>query len=178
LVTRQGFTGWNIAEWMQAGGAVQIFVGAGTGRGSTTLAAFDSALRELGAAHRNLIRLSSVIPEGSTVQICEETPVGGEWGDRLYCVYAESRTEVVGQEVWAGVAWAQDATTNRGLFVEHEGSSKAEVERDLDASLSAMISGRGVSMDVRDQLLVGAVCEGVPVSVLVLATYETEAWKT
>ena len=44
-----------------------IRVSAGSGKGRTKMAAFDSALRNAGVADHNLVRLSSVIPAGSVV---------------------------------------------------------------------------------------------------------------
>src|SRR5690606_8611394 len=46
---------------------LRIGVVGATGTGPTSLAAFDDALRAVGVANFNLIRLSSVIPPGSRV---------------------------------------------------------------------------------------------------------------
>jgi arginine decarboxylase len=69
--------------------AFRIPVVGSTGTGLTELAAFDAALLAAGVADRNLIRLSSVIPPGATIEQPSspiESP--GGWGDRLYVVLA------------------------------------------------------------------------------------------
>ena len=105
-----------------------ITVAAATRSARTELAAFDRALVSVGAENRNLIRLSSVIPTASTI-VAAPTRDGGEWGDRLYVVYAEQRASVPGAAAWAGVGWAQDDRTGAGLFVEHEGDAEDEGSR-------------------------------------------------
>lgn len=155
-----------------------IQVRAGIGTGPTTLAAFDAALRDAGVANQNLIRLSSVIPPGST--IVEPARDGfvprGEWGDRLYVVMAEQRADVPGEEAWAGIAWTQEPVSRRGLFVEHEGRSRQRVEADLTASLTAISEARDVAFGPQGMRVVGARCEGPPVCSLVLAVFEAEPW--
>src|SRR5262245_11871721 len=101
---------------------MKLFLASAVGRGSTELGAFDAALVAAGAANFNVVRLSSVIPPHSEVVQVERCPFAeeGTWGDRLYAVYAEQRTSVPGEQVWAGVGWCQDPKTGRGLFVEHE----------------------------------------------------------
>ena len=83
---------------------LEIRLASGVGTAPTMLAAFDAALREIGVANYNLIRLSSVIPPGSLVTV-SAAPLSpsGNWGDRLYVVTADMRTDVLGAEVWAGI---------------------------------------------------------------------------
>ena len=156
---------------------VEIQIGAAIGVGPTGLAAFDSALRQIGAADRNLVRLSSVIPPGSKILQVDELESRGLWGDRLYCVYAEQRTQRPGEEAWAGVAWVQDSSTGQGLFVEHEGASRVQVEADLDDTLEAMCLGRSFLPDISGRVVVGAVCESQPISALVVASFAAEPWR-
>ena len=172
-----------------------ITVSAATGTGPTSLAAFDDALRAAGIANYNLIRLSSVIPPGSTVvgrpapepgipgviDLTDASPLlrndlDGGWGDRLYAVWAFQSAELLGQEAWAGVAWAQDPTDGRGLFVEHEGGSEAQVRHELEASLTSICEARGMRDLEQRSVVVGATCEGPPVAALVIAPYQTASW--
>lgn len=174
---------------------LSITVTAATGTGPTSLAAFDDALRSAGVANFNLVRLSSVIPPGSTVlgrserapgvpELIDLTdaarldPVaaGGGWGDRLYAVWAFQSAELLGQEAWAGVAWAQDPGDNRGLFVEHEGASEAQVRDELAASLTSICEARDLRGLEQHSVVVGTRCEGEPVAALVIAPYQTAAW--
>lgn len=158
---------------------MEIPVVAAVGRGPTELAAFDAALVEAGIADRNLIYLSSVLPPGSAprrVPRLAGTP--GGWGDRLYCVMAQSRTSVPGQGVWAGIGWAQDRS-GRGLLVEHEGHDEDEVRRTVAASLDALRANRGgLPLPHEDAEFAGAVCDGTPVCALVVAVFEAVGWRS
>lgn len=155
-----------------------LTLSAGSGSGRTPLSAFDAALRAAGTANFNLVRLSSVIPPGAEVRVVEggDQILGGH-GDLLYCVYAEAHAELPLHEAWAGVAWslATDGS-GRGLFVEHEGPSREQVERDLTASLEDLDAGRGGGYAPAGRLVTGAVCDGEPVCAVVIAAYRTQGW--
>lgn len=131
-----------------------------------------------GVANFNLVRLSSVIPPGAVV----ETVAGGDQlvgghGDLLYCVYAEAHAEIPWHEAWAGVAWAlAEDGSGAGLFVEHEGPSREQVERDLTSSLDDLILGRGGGYRGAGRLVTSAVCETEPVCALVVATFTSKGW--
>lgn len=146
--------------------------------GSTELSAFDAALHASGVADRNLLRLSSVIPEGSIIKVLdgpiEDTP--GQWGDRLYVVYAEARTSVHNEEAWAGIGWVQSEEDGRGLFVEHEGNSKSQVERDIQNTLKDLMKTRGVDFGKIHTKIVGGTCKDKPVCALVVAVYQASDW--
>ena len=160
-------------------GSLSIAVTAATGEGPTSLAAFDSALRSAGVANFNLVRLSSVIPPKSVISARHPTDlpaIHGEWGDRLFAVWAFESAERLGQEAWAGVAWAQDPHDGRGLFVEHEGSSEAQVREALAATLSEICDARGLGHLEQNSVVVGCRCEGAPVGALVIAPFQSTGW--
>src|ERR1035441_9431774 len=100
---------------------LRIPVTTGTGSGPTPIAAFDAALLDSGIGNFNLIRLSSVIPPLSVVEMASG-PIAplGRWGDRLYVVYAHRGASEPGHTAWAGIGWVQNANTGAGLFVEHD----------------------------------------------------------
>lgn len=155
----------------------QIPVVCATGTGGTTLAAFHAALEEADLAHYNLVRLSSVIPPATEVDGTGKAPVpAGRWGDRMYCVYAEQRATVPGEEAWAGVGWVQRLDGRGGLFVEHEGSSENLVARALVTSLKDLVAGREDRFTQPDWVVQGAVCVDRPVCALVIAPYECASW--
>jgi arginine decarboxylase len=156
-----------------------IRVARATGSGPTGLAAFDASLRSAGAANYNLVRLSSVIPPASLVgEVSAPIQVDGEWGDRLYTVYAEWRASERGQEAWAGVGWLQDPVTGRGVLVEHEGNVEATVRADLTSSLGALRAGRqDVDFGPDHVVVQGATCRDEPVCALVIAVFEHETWR-
>lgn len=150
-----------------------------TGTGPTALAAFDAALRAAGAANFNLVRLSSVIPAAATVDVVDRPLApAGEWGDRLYVVYAAWRAVRPGDQAWAGIGWVQEPGTGRGVFVEHEGPTEAGVRDDIAASLDALRAGRpDVRFGPPHAVVQGATCDGEPACALVLAAYEAETWR-
>jgi arginine decarboxylase len=160
--------------------SMKIYVARAVGRGSTELAAFDAALFGAGAANFNLIRLSSVIPPNGEIVEVERCPFaqGGAWGDRLYAVYAEQRTSVPGEQVWAGVGWCQDHETGRGLFVEHEGDREQDVREQITASLRDLQAIRGLDLGPIHTCVVGAMCTGTPTCALVVCGYKTQPWPT
>lgn len=157
-----------------------IRIAGGTGRGPTEIAAFDAALRAVGVANYNLIRLSSVLPPGSVVS-APRLPMSlpGRWGDRLYVVLADARTGVVGAEAWAGIGWIQHRRLGHGLLVEHEGGSEVKVTSDIELSLASLRRGRG---DTGDRLgdpelrTAGVTCTDQPVCALVVAVFAVQPW--
>jgi arginine decarboxylase len=158
-------------------GSLRIPVVGATGEGPTSLAAFDAALHAAGVSNFNLVRLSSVIPPDSVVgPDLDERPLG-EWGDRLYAVWAWQSAELLGEEAWAGVAWVQDPSDGRGLFVEHEGTSEAQVRRELQASLDSLCRVRGLEGLRQRSVVQGRRCEGRPVGALVIAPYQVADWR-
>ena len=157
-----------------------LHIASAIGRAATELAAFDQALIGVGAADFNLVRLSSVIPPGSTVVESTRRPhlEGATWGDRLYVVYAEQRVNTPGKEAWAGVGWVQDRDSGRGLFVEHEGDDERQVRNDINASLQDLQNNRGVDFGPIRMQVIGAECQADPVCALVLCAYRSEPWPT
>jgi arginine decarboxylase len=157
-----------------------LHVASAIGRAATELAAFDQALISVGAANFNLVRLSSVIPPGSSVvesRRCPE-PERATWGDRLYVVYAEWRTSTPGEAAWSGVGWVQDRDSGRGLFVEHEGTDEWMVRNDITASREALQNSRGIDFGPIRMHVIGAECQSEPVCALVLCAYQSEPWST
>lgn len=158
---------------------MKINISSGTGVGPTELAAFDHALVNAGVANFNLIYLSSVIPPGSHVKVLETPEIPeGEWGDRLYVVVAQKRTNLRNQEVWAGIGWVQEEVSKKGLFVEHEGHSEAEVRADIQNSLEALQLNRNVDFGPIQMHVVGKKCVSLPVCALAVAVFESTTWKS
>jgi arginine decarboxylase len=158
---------------------VNIRISKGIGNGPTELSAFDQALVHANIANFNLIYLSSVLPPNSNVITNEQNiKPEGEWGDRLYLVMAQMRTIQRNQEAWAGVGWIQDEVTKKGLLVEHEGHSEAEVRADITSSLEALAENRRAQFGPINMEVVGVKCEDKPVCALVVAVFESAAWKS
>ncbi len=165
---------------------------AATGTARTALAAFHRALVAVGLGHYNLVRLSSVIPPHTEVgvgRLGQGPALPGRWvgprpqdlvdgyhGDRVYCVYAEHRAEVPGEEVWAGVGWIQRVDGQGGYFVEHHGLTADAVREDICTSLAEMTSDEVVEFAPPEWVLEGAVCADAPVCALVVVPYAVVGW--
>lgn len=159
---------------------MKIKVSSGIGTGPTSLAAFDSALNHAGVANYNILRLSSVIPPNSEIEVSNKPlkNLPGEWGDRLYVVMAEQRVDTPNNEAWAGIGWVQDKKTGKGLFVEHEGLSEKKVRDDITQSLQALMATRNVNFGKIHMKVIGRTCKHEPVCALVVAVYESQQWQS
>jgi arginine decarboxylase len=158
---------------------MNIHVGAGTGTGPTTLAAFDSALDSVGVCNYNLLRLSSVIPPNTRLTVHDgriNQKLPGMWGDRLYVVMAEIRVDKHNEEAWAGIGWVQDKETGKGLFVEHEGYSEQSVRHDIEQSLMGLMETRNIDLGPINMRVTGITCTDKPVCALVTAVYQASDW--
>ena len=143
---------------------LNIELGTAIGTAPTSLAAFDAALRVLGVGEANLIRLSSVIPPNSAIVATDRVRKPINWGDRLYCVYAEQRATRPGQTAAAGIGWAlSDDGSGAGLFVEHEAETESEVIDLIHASLEDMTSNRPGGFSRPAYRTVATRCEDRPV---------------
>ena len=157
--------------------ALTIRVSSGVGSGLTRLAAFDAALRSAGVGDFNLIRLSSVIPPFSVVlNVDADQQMRGGHGNLLYCVYAESYCSSAGEQAWAGVAWSRREHSGDGLFVEHQSTSHAGLDRDLGDSLDELSSGRGGGFVEAGRRVVSVSCVDRPACAVVVATYRNISW--
>lgn len=156
-----------------------IKVASGIGTGPTKLAAFDAALNHAGVANYNLIRLSSVVPPETKIEISAKplTKLPGKWGDRLYVVMAEERVDTPNTEAWAGIGWVQDKKTGKGLFVEHEGNSEKSVRRDITQSLEALMATRNIDLGPIKMHVVGRTCKHEPICALVVAVFQASDWE-
>jgi len=154
---------------------LEISVITSTGTGPTVIAAFDDALEACGTSRFNLVRLSSMIPPNSDVAK-RKPQIDGEWGDRLYAVWAFQSAQLLGEEAWAGVGWLQHPEEGWGVFVEHEGSSEAQVREELRASLDSLGKAHGLIGAREEMAVCGSRCDGTPSGALAMATFTTEPW--
>jgi arginine decarboxylase len=168
---------------------MRILVLGGCGHGLTTLSAFDHALFNIGIHNYNLIRLSSIIPPGSLVEICSTYSAREtEYGHRLYVVMAEQRSVVPGTVVGAALGWYQDSD-GRGVFVEHAdtdvnasgpGCLESTLRRHVNWSLRDLCALRGIDFhEDRGGFLVstGVVEEQKACCAVVSAVYSSEPWR-
>lgn len=154
-----------------------ISIVSGIGVGDTALSAFDAALYSAGIANYNLIKLSSIIPEGFEPRVRRINLNDKEYGHRLYVVLASETQNQSGLRVWAGLGWVMNKAKPRtGLFVEHHGHNKEEVVNLIKKSLNTMIEYRPGKFGRIRYKIIGAKCENRPVCALVAAVYKSESW--
>ena len=164
---------------------MKIYVASSIGRASTLLSAFDNALQNAGVCNYNLIPLSSVIPPQSKVikKTRYKTPKD-EFGHKLYCIKAEIRSDETGKFIAAGLGWYQFGD-NRGIFVEHwiKGETqiavKSVLELRIQKSLQDMCRFRKIKFSRKkiSTVISLAQVKHEATSALVMAVYQSEAWK-
>lgn len=163
---------------------VRITVVSGFGQGKTKLSAFDAALKSAGIQNFNLIYLSSIIPpKAKVIKRSIFINHSEHYGDRLYVVKAEIRSDRLGRYIAAGLGWYQNGD-GRGVFVEHveEGETKAAVrmnlERQIIDSLRDLCRFRKLPFEEKKaglKISIGGV-NGQPCSAIVAAVYKSEGW--
>lgn len=163
------------AQREDRGGVLPISIRTASGTGRTTLSAWDDALWRAGVADFNLIRLSSVIPQQTRLSF-DTSPVVGEHGDKLYCVYASTLAEQPGDTAWAGIGWTR-AEDGRGLFVEHSAQTEDGLSELIRLSLEDMVDRRGRGYGAIHSVHVSATNEGLPACALAIATYQVSGWE-
>jgi arginine decarboxylase len=157
---------------------MKISLTSGIGMGDTKIAAFDAALFDANIANYNLIRLSSIIPPDTTIEIKKPEVDTAEFGNRLYLVYASEIQNEIGKEAWAGIGWVLAADgSGKGLFTEHEGHSEQEVINLINETLGCMVFYRPESYGPIQYVTAGITCTKNPVCALVAAVYRSEGWQ-
>jgi arginine decarboxylase len=116
---------------------MQIRVVTGTGTGPTAVAAYDAALADAGVHNYNITTVSSVIPDGSTVEVLDSAPELGPVGERLTVVEARATSDWTDEDgAAAGLGWTTTAG-GRGLFYEASGSDTETVRERVAAGLES-----------------------------------------
>jgi len=162
---------------------MKITVTAGSGTGSTTLSAFDAALKAAGIHNYNIIKLSSVIPPGSKVVVRKWKNSPTEHGKKLYTVLADIRSDILGRSIAAGIGWYQIAD-GRGIFAEHtdviESLNAKEAEKNvaqkIEATIRDLCAHRGYPFSKRNfkTVISSAEVKNKPTCALVAAAYESQ----
>ena len=156
---------------------MKIRIVSSSGTAATELAAFDSALRGAGIANMNLICLSSVIPPESKIVYEKPNIAPGDFGKRLYVVMARKSTTVKNEHVAAGIGWVMEKERRFGLFVEHEGETREEVEKLITKSLLDMTNGRrDYEFSEINYCVKEATCVDSPTCALAVAIYQIDDW--
>lgn len=107
----------------------------GEGSGETELGAFDHALSDAGIHNYNLVELSSVVPEGATVEhVGTLDPDRWTVGDLLAVVVAKATSSTDGERIAAGLGWAMAA--EGGIFMENHAATVEACETKLAANVA------------------------------------------
>lgn len=150
----------------------------GTGEGDTRIAAFDRALWDAGIANYNLIRLSSVIPEGSDVVVEKPDMNSREHGHRLYVVLSECYASESGKNAVAGLGWASaNHVKGKGIFVERGARSVEEVTEYIEKTINSMTSYRPEEHGNIKMKTAEKECRGKIACAVVIAVYKSEGWE-
>lgn len=164
---------------------MKIFINSGQGHGETMISAFDTALFDAGIHNYNLIKLSSIVPPQSEIQVNVKRKVDhDEYGRRLYVVMAEKRSRESGKYIGAALGWYQ-IEDGRGVFVEHEeiGETKQSVRANLTeevrkslANLCQLRKFPFSAEKTKMELSITKVTDS-PACALVTAIYQSEPWE-
>ncbi len=98
----------------------------GHAEGMDDLTAFDNALKDAGIADLNLIKVSSIVPQGSRLVPLREFPVGS----LVPTVYTVAYSDKPGERVIAAVGLGL-SPDGRGLIMEGHGTGSREAVEDL-----------------------------------------------
>jgi arginine decarboxylase len=156
---------------------MDIKVTYGIGEGLTKVSAFDRALFDAGIGNYNLIRLSSVIPDGAKVIVEKINWNYKEHGYKLYVVLSECLETISGKYAYAGLGWiTQSNHVGKGFFVEHCNSSEEEVKNIINNSLKNFQEYRPGKYGKVHYKIVGIKCKYKPVCAVVCAVFKSEKW--
>jgi arginine decarboxylase len=134
-----------------------IYVVTGTGTAPTAMASYDTALADANVHNYNLVRVSSIVPAGATIEPVARAPDLGPAGNRLTVVEGRA-TAVHGGRVCAGLGWA--IGPGPGLFYEATGSDPEAVRETIERGLAAGRALRGWTFE--DESIVVEAVEGDP----------------
>ncbi|OHB18920.1 MAG: hypothetical protein A2666_05525 [Parcubacteria group bacterium RIFCSPHIGHO2_01_FULL_47_10b] len=155
---------------------MDIYVASGKGVGDTLKSAFDEALFQIGIADFNIIYLSSILPQPAQIIEKKYPAKEAQYANKMYAIVAQELTDIPGNEVWAGLAWARQKN-GKGLFVESHGDSKAFVENYLQSTMLDLMKRRGKKYGEISYHVAGLTCKTRPVCAMVAACYKSEGWK-
>lgn len=121
-----------------------LWITSGCGEGDTLLNAFDNALLAAGIGHLNLVKVSSVIPEGA--QLVEQQPEIAP-GALVPAVFTSCRSSTPGQLISSCVGLGF-SVNGHGIIMEHSQPSTVE---DTEAVVRRMVEEafqrRGLELD-------------------------------
>lgn len=151
-----------------------IYVAGGVGTAPTEMAAYDAALAGANLHNYNLVRVSSIIPDGTNIESVAEVPELGPAGNRLTVVESRATAEpgAAVETIVAGLGWATGP--GPGIFYEAAGTDEEAVRDELETGLEAGAALRDWSLPNRDYALTtGTPTEEVWTTAVAVAAYGT-----
>jgi arginine decarboxylase len=143
----------------------------GTGYGPTPSASFDAALADANVHQYNLNLLSSVIPDGATVEPVGSAPDLGGIGNKLDVAMAK-QTSKPGARAAAGIAWAREGTDGPGVFSEVHDHDVETVKSRLQSGIEKSCELRNIpDPDINREIIVAEPGSGEYASAVALAVY-------
>lgn len=122
---------------------MKVSITSGRAEGPTKLNAFDNALLDANIGDINLIKVSSILPEGTeVVPVPKFLP-----GDMVNCVLAYTSSDVEGDLISAAVALA--TSDYFGCVVENTGINRdpEDVKNEAESMVRYMMDVRGLNIN-------------------------------
>ena len=122
---------------------MKVSITSGRAEGPTKLNAFDNALLDAKIGDINLIKVSSILPEGTEVVPVPKFPPG----DMVNCVLAYISSDVEGDLISAAVALA--TSDYFGCVVENTGINRdpEDVKNEAESMVRYMMDVRGLNIN-------------------------------
>ena len=120
-----------------------LWVTAGAAEGTTELNAFDNALLAARIGNLNLIKVSSIVPEGA---VFLQDPPAMVAGSLVPTVYSVTYSDTAGETICAavGIGIGKDS---HGLIFEHHGTSREVTERVVGGMVEEAFARRGLPLE-------------------------------
>ncbi len=155
---------------------MKIVITWGIAEGQTRLAAFDQALHEANIGNYNLIKVTSIVPPGSTISVRRYGFRPIEFGHKAYVLLSSGIEVKTGCEIWAGLGWLTEKSSARGIIVEQKANTRERVICKIEDTLTCMRSYRSYLDSEIECKIIGGKCEGRPICALVCAVFNIESW--
>jgi len=121
----------------------RLWLAAGAAEGTTELNAFDNALLDGGIGNLNLIKVSSVVPQGA--KFLQGPPVIAP-GSLVPCVYSVMHSDTAGETICAalGIGIGRES---HGMIFEYHANSREVAERVVTGMVEEGFARRGLPLE-------------------------------
>ena len=121
----------------------RLWLAAGSAEGTTELNAFDNALLAGGIGNLNLIKVSSVVPQGAEFL---QVPPTIAPGSLVPCVYSVMHSDTAGETICAalGIGIGRES---HGMIFEYHANSREVAERVVTGMVEEGFARRGLPLE-------------------------------